>query len=118
MAGPPEAGALLSRVMLATPLTPLWVVGLHARLGVHHAGYAQHRELLSDQTQRLHSGAGQQQFDARVTPGQAVHHVIGFIAHIADAVTVTVPTQVVAPVVAAAGAPDLIAGTDITHLLT
>ena len=90
--------------------------GLHARLHVDNARRAQDGKLLTDQSQRLHGGAGQQQFHQRMFRAQAVYDIAGFVADIADAIAVAVPAQIIAPVIAIGCAPVHIAGADIAHL--
>src|SRR3990167_3060191 len=103
----------LAGEMLATPFTPLLVARLHARVGIHHRGHAQHRKLLPDQPEGLDGRTGQQQLDGGVAPSQAVHHVVGFVRDITPAVAIAVPAHVVAPVVAALRAPAFVAGTHV-----
>lgn len=73
---------------------------VHLGEGIDHAGYTQNRELPPHQAQGLNRRAAQQQSHAGVAPAQAIDHVIGLVRNIAHAITITVPAEVIPPVVA------------------
>src|SRR5512134_2835282 len=106
-----------SMTPLANPVAPVGAARMHARIGVHDAGRPQQRELPGDEAQGLHRRARQQQLHHGMTPGEAVHQVVGLVGHVADAVAVPVPAQVIAPVVALLHAPLLVPRRHVADLL-